>query len=155
MQIKYEFAIRTRIRFLIKRLLIVLPVYLCILKLSLTKKHIWIDTISTFTLYPLLLNAWMISIQIMTDHEGNRNIERFRRAWKQLTIAWGEAEGNSQLFPGPPESREPDGYFCWPRDQSLFVLLYHYMPTVHKIVIYNKLTKMSLDTFQFKVYFKK
>ena len=54
----------------------------------------------------------------MTDHEGKRKIEGFRRAWKQLTIARGEAEGNSQLFSGQ-------------RDQSLFVLLYHYMPTVN------------------------
>ena len=70
----------------------------------------------------------------MTDHEGNRKIyllEGFRRAWKQLTIGRGEAEGNSELFLGPTESREPDGFFCWPRDQSLFVLLYHYMPTLN------------------------
>ena len=46
-------------------------------------------------------------IQIMTDHEGT-----------------------SQLFLDPPESLEPDGFFCWPRDQSLFVLLYH-MPTLN------------------------
>ena len=64
-------------------------------------------------------------------------LEGFRRAWKQLTIAQGEAEGNSQLFPGPTGSREPEGFFCWLRDQSLFVLLYHYMPTVHKIAIHN------------------
>ena len=68
-------------------------------------------------------------------------------AWKQWTIAQGEAEGNSQLFSGPTESREPDGFFCWQRDQSLFVLLYHYMPTVHKIAIHNKLTKMLKDAF--------
>ena len=81
----------------------------------------------------------------MTDHEGNRNISiwlgGFRRAWKQLTIARGEAKGNSQLFSGPTESREPDGLFCWSRDQSLFVLLYHYMPTVNKIAIHKKLNK--------------
>ena len=50
----------------------------------------------------------------MTDHEGNRKIyllDGFRRAWKQLTIARGEAKGNSQRFPGPTESREPDGFF--------------------------------------------
>ena len=70
-------------------------------------------------------------------------LKGFRRAWKQLTIARGEAKGkqltfargeakgNSQLFPGPTESREPDGFFCWPRDQLLFVLLYHYMPTLN------------------------
>ena len=68
----------------------------------------------------------VISIQIMTDHKGNRKsiwLERFRRAWKQLTIARGATEGNSQLFPGPTKSRDQDGIFCWRRDQSLFVLL--------------------------------
>ena len=63
-------------------------------------------------------------------------LKGFRRAWNQLTIARGEAEGNSQLFSGPTESRELDGFFCWPRDHSLFVLLYHYMPTVNKIATY-------------------
>ena len=29
--------------------------------------------------------------------------------------------GNSQLFPGPPESLEPDRFACCPDDQSLFV----------------------------------
>ena len=29
--------------------------------------------------------------------------------------------GNSQLFPGPPESLEPDRFACCPHDQSLFV----------------------------------
>ena len=44
-----------------------------------------------------------------------------------MTIARGEIEGNiSQLFPGSTESREQDGFFCGARDQSLFVLLYHY-----------------------------
>ena len=65
-------------------------------------------------------------------------LEGFRRAWKQLTIARGEAEGNSQLFPGPTESREPDGFLCCPRDQLLFVLLYHYMPTMNKFALHNK-----------------
>ena len=37
-------------------------------------------------------------------------LEGFRRAWKQLTVARGEVEGNSQLFPGLTESREPDGF---------------------------------------------
>ena len=46
-------------------------------------------------------------------------------------------EDNSPLFPGPTESKEPDEFFCWPRDQSLFVILYHYMPTVNKIVNHN------------------
>ena len=80
----------------------------------------------------------------MTDDEGNRKINLARgiqEGWKQLTIARGEAEGNSQLFPGPTESRVPDGFFCWPRDQSLFVLLYDYMPTVNKIAIHKILNK--------------
>ena len=68
-------------------------------------------------------------------------LEGFRRAWKLLTIIRGKAEGNSQLLPGPTESREPDRFSCWPRDQSLFVLLYHYMPTVNKITMHNKLNK--------------
>ena len=38
-----------------------------------------------------------------------------------LTITLGFASGNSQLFPGPPESLEPDRSSCCPRDQSLFV----------------------------------
>ena len=68
----------------------------------------------------------------MTDHEGNRKIYLARGIQEGLeTIARGEAEGNSQPFSGPTESREPDGFFCWPRDQSLFVLLYHYMPTLN------------------------
>ena len=66
----------------------------------------------------------------MTDQEGNRKIwlQRFRRAWKQLTIARGEAEVNSQM-----ESREPDGFLCFPRDQSLFFI----------IAIHNKLKKIK------------
>ena len=43
------------------------------------------------------------------------------RAWKQLTITLSFNSGNSQLFPGPPESLEPDRFSCCPRDQSLFV----------------------------------
>ena len=40
MQLKYQFAIRIRFRISIKRLLVVLPVFVHnILKLSLTKKH--------------------------------------------------------------------------------------------------------------------
>ena len=45
----------------------------------------------------------------MTDHEGKGksiSLDGFRRALKQLTIARGEAEGNSELFSGPTESRE-------------------------------------------------
>ena len=45
----------------------------------------------------------------------------FSQAWKKLTIA----SGNSQLFPGPPESLEPDRFSCCPFDQSLFVKLCH------------------------------
>ena len=48
-------------------------------------------------------------IQIMTGHKGNRKVYLARG--KHLTIVQGEAEGNSQLFPGPTESREPDVYF--------------------------------------------
>ena len=71
----------------------------------------------------------------MTDDEGNRKICLARGIQEGLETVPGEAEGNSQLFPGPTESREPDGFFCCPRDQSLFVLLYHYMH--NKIVIHN------------------
>ena len=45
-------------------------------------------------------------------------------------------------FPGLTESREPDGFFWWPRNQSLFVSLCHYMPTVNEIAIQNKLSKI-------------
>ena len=38
-------------------------------------------------------------------------------------------------------------------DQSLFVLLYHYMPTVNKIAIHKKLNKnLKKNTFQLKIY---
>ena len=80
-------------------------------------------------------------------------LQGFGRAWKQLTIARGEAEGNSQLFPGLTESREPDGFFCWPRVQSVFVLLYHYMPAVNKIAIHKKLNNnFKKHTLQSKIY---
>ena len=39
-------------------------------------------------------------------------------------------------------------------NQSLFVLLYHYMPTVNKIAIHNKLNKNFKNTFQLKIFFK-
>ena len=55
----------------------------------------------------------------MTDPSGIK--ENYLALGKQLTIAGGEAEGNCQLFPGPPESLEPDSFPCCPRDQSLFV----------------------------------
>ena len=81
----------------------------------------------------------------MTDHEGNRKIYLARGIQEGLESVdycpRRKAEGNSQLFPGPTESREPDGFFCWPRHQSLFDLLYHYMPTVNKIAIHKKLNK--------------
>ena len=63
----------------------------------------------------------------MTYNEGNRKIYLAQGIQEGLTIARGEAEGNSQLFPGPTESQEPYGFFCWQMDQSLFVLLYHYI----------------------------
>ena len=65
----------------------------------------------------------------MTDHEGNRKIYP------------GNSLETADYCPrrSPTESREPDGFFCWSRDQSLFVLLYHYMPTVNKIATYKKL----------------
>ena len=48
-------------------------------------------------------------------------INQAYRAWKQLTITLGFASGNSQLFPGPPESLEPDRFSSCPLDQLLFV----------------------------------
>ena len=45
----------------------------------------------------------------------------FSWAWKQLTITLGFTSGNSQLFPGPPESLVPDRFSCCPRDLSLFI----------------------------------
>ena len=39
-------------------------------------------------------------------------LEGFRRVWKLFTIVRGDAEGNNQLFQGPTESREPDGFVC-------------------------------------------
>ena len=60
----------------------------------------------------------------MTDHSANRKIHLALGicwAWKQLTITLGFASGNSQLFPGPPESLKTDRFPCCPRDQSLFV----------------------------------
>ena len=38
------------------------------------------------------------------------------------------------------------GPITWPRDQSLFVLLHHYMPTVNTIAIHNKLNKNFIKT---------
>ena len=85
----------------------------------------------------LSVNGVVDSVQIMTDHEGNRKIYLTRGIQEGLETddyCRGEIEGNiSQLFPGSTESREQDGFFCGARDQSLFVLLYHYMPTVNKI----------------------
>ena len=82
--------------------------------------------------YILLHNIIHNIIQIMTDHEGNRKIYLVRGIQEGLEIvARGLAEGNSQLFPGLTESREPDGVLCCPRDQSLYVLLYHYRYTMY------------------------
>ena len=67
MQLKYQFEIMTRFRISIKRLLVVLPVY-CgqYLETKLNKETYMKVTISTFTLYPQLLNAWAISMQYLT-----------------------------------------------------------------------------------------
>ena len=80
----------------------------------------------------------------MTDHEGNRKIY----------LAQGIQEGLETVDYCPTESREPDGFFCWPRDQSLFVLLYHYMPTVNKIAIHKKLNKNLKKYISFNNFFK-
>ena len=47
----------------------------------------------------------------------------FGMAWKQLTFAAGESEGNGQHFSGSTESREPGAFFLCAKDQSIFVLL--------------------------------
>ena len=63
----------------------------------------------------------------MTDPSANRKIHLalgIQSGLKQLTIPLGFALGNSQQFPGPPESLEPDRFSCCPRDQSLFVYYY-------------------------------
>ena len=60
----------------------------------------------------------------MTDPSTNRKIHLtlgIQSGLEKLTITLGFASGNSQLFPGPPESLEPDRFSCCPRDQSLFV----------------------------------
>ena len=60
----------------------------------------------------------------MTDHEESRKIylaQGIQEALETGDYFPRETEGKSQLFSGPTESREPDGFFCWPRDESLFV----------------------------------
>ena len=62
--------------------------------------------------------------QIMTDPSANRKIHLalgIQSGLEKLTITLGFASGNSQLFPGPPESLEPERSSCCPRDQSLIV----------------------------------
>ena len=66
----------------------------------------------------------------MTDHEGNRKIYLARGIQEGL-----ETVDYCPRFPVPTESGEPVGFLCCPRDQSLFILLYHYMPTAHKLHI--------------------
>ena len=62
--------------------------------------------------------------QIMNDPSANR---------KNPSGSWDSVEpgkvdyypwlrlGQRHLFPGPPESLEPDRFSCCPRDQSIFV----------------------------------
>ena len=60
----------------------------------------------------------------MTDPWANRKIHLalgIQSGLETVTITLGFASGNSQLFPGPPKSLEPDRFSCCPRDQSLFV----------------------------------
>ena len=68
----------------------------------------------------------------MTDPSANRKIHLalgIQSGLEKLTITLGFALGNSQLFPGPLESLEPDRSSCYPRDQSLFV--YYYIPALN------------------------
>ena len=63
----------------------------------------------------------------MTDPSGIR--ENYLALGIQSGLETGFASGNSQLFPGPPESLEPDSFPCCPRDQSLFV---NYVSILHR-----------------------
>ena len=58
----------------------------------------------------------------MTDPLANRKIHLALRIQSGLETVLPSASphGNSQLFPSPPESLEPDRFSCCPRDQSLF-----------------------------------
>ena len=61
----------------------------------------------------------------MTDPSGNRKTHLalgIRLCLEKLTIALGFASDNSQLFPGSPESLEPDIFSGCTHDQSLLVL---------------------------------
>ena len=63
----------------------------------------------------------------MTDHEANRKIclaRGIQDSLEQLIVARGEAEGNSQLFPGPTESREQDRFFV---GQGISYYLFYYI----------------------------
>ena len=63
----------------------------------------------------------------MTDPSANRKIHLARGIQEGLETVdvyncyLGFTSGSGQLFPGPPESLEPDRFSCCPRDQSLFV----------------------------------
>ena len=54
-----------------------------------------------------MLNLLKPNRLTMTDHEATANsvcFEGVRMAWKQLTVAGGEADSNSQLILGQTES---------------------------------------------------
>ena len=66
----------------------------------------------------------------MTDHEGNSKINLaggIQEGLEKLTITLGFALGNSQLFPGPTESREQRWIFLLAEGSVIICLLYHYM----------------------------
>ena len=55
----------------------------------------------------------------MTDPSANRKIPLalgIQSGLETVDYYPGFALGNSQLFPGPPESLEPDRFSCCPRD---------------------------------------
>ena len=52
----------------------------------------------------------------MTDHEGNRNLSG-------SGIQGGGGGGQETVDYCPTESREQNGFFCWPRDQSFIFVL--------------------------------
>ena len=99
-------------------------VYQC---LDLCKNCVLNDSIASDFYCELLLSANIQTAKNRTligramNYVAGHNFTGFSRAWKQLTIALGFTSGNNQLFPGPPESLEPDSFPCCPRDQSLFV----------------------------------
>ena len=78
------------------------------------------------------------SKQIMTGLEGNRQIylpERFRIASPRVSIDQGKAEVNRKSWGGDPESQGANRSAYYPKDQSLFVLLYHYVTQRKKMII--------------------